>query len=359
MLCVMRNVSSVRYLRPTSIIAVCASALAMLVAVPGAGAVTLGVGWSVTLATQPTRFQASDATDRYMVTVANVGSVASSGTVTLRDELPPGVTTSASPRDEIEASEEGVSWVCSPGAGQTVVTCTLSDPVVAQEFPKIVAIPVTVGNGASSPLENKVTVEGGTTATTPTGSTTGKTEISAALPSFGVAGFSFGAYATSGQSDTQAGDHPDALVASAQLTNILPPSINNNVIGNYVPVGFVKDILVDLPPGFTGDPLATGKDRCPLSKVTTNSLFETECPADTQVAVGTAVLTGFPLKFKIKIYNVTPEPGYPAEFGFNVQRRAVIMRATLGPAPFYRLQVAVPGVPTGVAFSEISIVVLR
>ena len=295
--------------------------------------------------------------DEYLLTVENVGDVSSTGTVTLTDELPAGVTTFGSPHDEIQSSEEGVSWECSEGAGQSVVTCTLSDPVQGQEYPKIVGVPVHVEAGASSPLDNKVRVEGGITASTPTASTSEQTEISAITPPFGVDSFNFDAYAGAGQIDTQAGDHPDALSASFHIASEITPNRVGvgSAQGHYVPVELTRDALVDLPAGFVGDPLVTGKERCPESSVTALSIFETECPASTQIGVGTAVLTGYPFQYKIKIYNLVPDAGYPAEFGFNIQTRAIVMRASVGPAPDYRLQVSVPGIPTAVPLSDISL----
>ncbi len=317
-------------------------------------AVTPSVGWSVTSAAQPSRFQESDGADVYFLTVANVGSVASSGTVTLKDELPPGVTTSETPHDEYGASEEGVPWECSEGAGQSVVTCALSESVTAQEFADVIAVPVRVESGASSPLENKVTVEGGVIVGNPKASTSELTAISSIQSPFGIDGFKFGAYNAAGLSDDQAGDHPGAVIASFHVANRITPEGIGGEPGVHTPVELVRDVLVDLPTGLVGNPLTTGKERCPVSAVTTNSVFASECPSSTQVGVGTAVLTGFPFRNKVKIYNLIPEAGYPAEFGFNVQARAVVMRATVGPAPDYKLQIAVPGLPTAVPLSEAS-----
>ena len=349
-------VRAIRSRRVLIVIAMLSSVLAVSGLASSASAVSQSVGWSVTSQSQPSRFQESDTIDVYYLTVANVGSLASNGTVMLTDELPPGVTTSATPRDQYHGFEDGVSWECSEGSGQSVVTCTLSTPVAAQEYPKVIGVPVMVESGATSPLENKVIVEGGVTANTPKASTSERTENSSALPPFGIDGFHFGAYNAEGQPDSQAGDHPGAVIASFHVAGRdTPEGIGGNP-GPFMPVELTRDILVDLPTGLVGNPLTTGKERCPISAVTAASVFVSECPSSTQIGIGTVVLTSLPFQHKIKLYNLQPEAGYPAEFGFNVQGRAVVMRATVGPAPDYKLQISVPGLPTAVPLTEASFV---
>ncbi len=351
MLCIMHMVLHVTFLRTVLTIAVCVSALVLTEMVTSARAATQSVGWSVSSTAQPTRFQESDEKDEYLLTVGNVGSIASSGTVTLRDELPPGVTTSGSP---VEGKQEGASWTCSPGSGQSVVTCTTSSPVAALEFAQVMIVPVKI-SGATSPLENKVVVEGGITASSPVASTSEQTEISSTSPSFGLDGFSFGVDSAGGLTDVQAGDHPNALVTSLHVNNKIPPPGITPEVGNYIPTEIVRDVIVNLPPGFIGNPLATGKERCPETSVTSNSVFESACPPSTQIGVATAILTGFPFFNKVKIYNLVPEAGYPAEFGFNIQAHTVVMFASVGPPPDYRVQVTVPGLPVAVPLDGISL----
>jgi hypothetical protein len=107
---------------------------------------------------------------------------------------------------------------------------------------------------------------------------------------------------------TQAGGHPWALTtridfATQKLSGGVQPS---------APARDVKDVVVDLPPGLLGDPMAV--PRCSLVFVITRN-GEEHCPADTQV--GTFVYRANGGKESLSpIVNVTPEAGQSAEFAF-------------------------------------------
>ena len=103
--------------------------------------------------------------DAYTITVTNSGSVATSGTVTLVDTLPAGLTSSATkpppgrptptPRSIGVKNATGTGWSC------TTLTCTRSDALApGASYPDIT---VTVDVSSSSPLSvtNTATVSGG------------------------------------------------------------------------------------------------------------------------------------------------------------------------------------------------------
>lgn len=105
---------------------------------------------------------------------------------------------------------------------------------------------------------------------------------------------------------TQAGGHPWALTSVIEFTSeeYYSEGAHRNVI---VPTRDPKDIVVDLPPGLLGDPLAV--PSCPL----TVAINTGECPASTQVGVYRVQwITG--KEELAPIVNVTPEPGQSAEF---------------------------------------------
>lgn len=98
------------------------------------------------------------------------------------------------------------------------------------------------------------------------------------------------------------------------------------------PDGNVKDVVVELPAGFVGDPQAlpqcTGADFADLDPAT----GDPGCPKETQV--GTMVNTidlGFPLPVGGPVYNVMPPPGSPAAFGFTVLGVPVTVLASVRP----------------------------
>lgn len=149
-----------------------------------------------------------------------------------------------------------------------------------------------------------------------------------AIASFGLEGFELSAseasslgspLGTFGPAAVQAGTHPFALATSFKFNT--KPGFTTEPI----PDGDVKNIEVELPGGFVGNPSATPK--CTLMQFNTPNpnidfgLDGSSCPDDTQVGVARVEITpsgnGKPFPFTLGIYNLVAPPGVPAEFGFN------------------------------------------
>ncbi len=115
-------------------------------------------------------------------------------------------------------------------------------------------------------------------------------------------------YGTDGQPEARAGAHPDRLVQSFGMEQAPGPEED------------LKRVVVELPPGLAGDPAAV--PYCPRPNM--EILFESECPADTQVGVLIAGETRHP------IYNLPPGPGEVATFAVRFSQ-PVILAGTLRP----------------------------
>jgi hypothetical protein len=109
---------------------------------------------------------------------------------------------------------------------------------------------------------------------------------------------------------TQAGGHPWALTTTLELTTREVETKSNGVLAE--PTQEAKDIVVNLPPGLVGDPVAV--PRCSLALLGRGE----RCPADTQIGVW-HVYKGADNEFIAPIVNVTPEAGQSAEFAFENQ----------------------------------------
>jgi hypothetical protein len=127
-----------------------------------------------------------------------------------------------------------------------------------------------------------------------------------AMAAFGLQRFSEAATNQSGSLDVQAGSHPYALTTTFSLTKF--------EVGRegLIPQGNPKDVRLELPPGFVGDPNATPK--CAYSEFATGGV----CPNDTVVGVA---ITWFSTSSEISyvddpVYNLETSPGVAAEFGF-------------------------------------------
>jgi uncharacterized repeat protein (TIGR01451 family) len=298
-----------------------------------AAAAPAGVAWSIHTVAQPTNFQMKDTNDQYSITVANNGSADSSGPVTVTDMLPNGITTSGEPEPSL-----GGEWECTPGSGNSVVTCTSTATVHALSRAPAIFIPVQVAAGASG--SNNVTVSGGVaecgeagSPSCPAASASGPALIGPMTLPFGLLDFSISALDAGGTVDTQAGDHPAAFTSTFDT-----PSANKvEPEGGTapVPVEDPKQVVIDLPAGIEGNALAT--PTCTLAELTNRG----QCPEST--LVGALELITPPnaagVRF-LKIYNVTPERGYPAEFGFYLPdvTRAVQLYASVRTGSDYGLR---------------------
>ena len=149
---------------------------------------------------------------------------------------------------------------------------------------------------------------------------------------FSVSNFTAEATNADGSLDTQAGSHPYKGNTSFEFSG-----------------ADVKRIEVDLPPGFLGNPQST--PTCPLSQLTNPADI---CPPDTQVGtVFTNIESGDGID---KVYNLTPEPGEPAEFGFTLKGFAipVILYGSVRTDGDYGLTVTTPGIAQGGGLQRVS-----
>ena len=125
----------------------------------------------------------------YSVTVTNSGGVASSGTVTVTDTLPAGLT---------PGTATGTGWTCNT-AGQTV-TCTRADALNGGSSYPVITIPITVAPNSALSLTNTATVTGGNDSNTGNNSASDPTTVNG-VPDLTIAKTHSGNF-TQGQNGT-------------------------------------------------------------------------------------------------------------------------------------------------------------
>jgi hypothetical protein len=122
----------------------------------------------------------------------------------------------------------------------------------------------------------------------------------------GTAGFSMSA------SSVQAGAHADLTTEFKFVRN-----------AQEEPGANLRNVLVELPPGFVGAPAAVPTCDPSLLKIETKS----SCPLDTQVGTTTIQVTlgpGIFGTFQLPVYNLTPSKKQTAVFGFNISGIAAV-----------------------------------
>ena len=269
--------------------------------------------------------------DNFQIVLKNLGSVASSGPITLTDTLPPGLHV---------FHISSFAWACSVEtvSGAEEITCTSNQSVGPLSSGPIesalqgIEVQVTLAPGATGTLTNVVEVSGGE-APVPA---VAKTEVPIdAPPPFGLYGpFDASLLDPAGNNDVTAADHPDAAYSAFTLPSAI--SVEHRSQPNANPVETVKQIVVDLPPGVIGD--ARAAPTCPALSVTTLVFTPESCPASSRVGTLSLIqfLTEGGTEPDLPIYNVPPEPGYPAEFAVfetNLKRAEYLYASVVGSGP--------------------------
>jgi len=234
---------------------------------------------------------------------ANVGSVATSGKVEVElGPLPSGVVT-AGPA----VAPEG-EWNCTGGAGESTVSCESEAIVPALDAGFGLTIPIEVGPGAPSESTVPVTILGGEA-----GSATYQMPLSISdqPAEFGPQAFWAGAFDENGNLDTRAGAHPSGAAAYFLLNTVRSAS------GAIVPVADPKDVSVDLPPGFIGNPMVT--PRCPQSQLANRTpLGSPACNPAMKIGGFNPVVNKFgaigTTGFFTPVENDVPAYGFAAQF---------------------------------------------
>ena len=299
-----------------------------------ASAATPSPAWRMDTLAAPTNFSANETAaclqaprfatadcDDYEVYAMNAGAEPTDGKlVTLTDTPPPGVTVQAVLLTLVEngntLTEGGVHI---GGTEHEIGECPVAVPVqctfngvLPPDAWLLMQVHVTVDNGLpeGTGLTNEATVSGGGA---PGVSTKLSNQVSSAPAPFGPSRFDFYKDGLNGSQETQAGGHPYELTTTIDLDDELR---NERGFGttehNGIPASVepVKDIVVDLPLGFAGSTLAA--PQCTEAQLDSAS----HCPPDTVVGHLTAEPGASGTYINSPIWNIVPERGHPAEFGY-------------------------------------------
>jgi hypothetical protein len=275
-------------------------------------------------------------TGRIIVTAENLGYAKADGgvvPVVLKDVLPEALEVRDNeiggkdvPEIESVAGEElGV------GNNRGPVECSLPSPrEVECEFKGTlspfqeleVRVGVAVGAHAFSDEENTVTISGGGGASR----TLTRAIDVGGQSGFGVEDYELRPEDEGGGLSTQAGGHP------FQLTSVLTLNTSEAAANtrNQQPAGLVKDLTFQLPPGLIGNP--TPFPQCTEAEFDTleKGTEHNECTPPAAIGVVT-VTTNTPGNggalntMTAPLFNLPPQTGEPARFGFEIKGFAALV----------------------------------
>jgi hypothetical protein len=269
--------------------------------------------------------------ERYSFDVRNVGDTNTSGTITLALQLPAGLSRGgfAGGIFHLSAGWGGgnVEWSCPGLPGDTTVVCTTEGPIPRHTLNDALTVRVAVAPGAAGVLSATAEVSGGGAANLATAAE--PTEISSVPEGFGILADSFRPdfFKADGVTPVRsAGAHPDLLTVPFDLTSNV-----NAKDGEIAPAGNLRDLSVDLPPGFLGNPTAVGE--CSQAAFTLG-----ECPGSTQVGRIDAKVTGtLAPKIRIGIFNLLHPRGAVTDIALAVIGNPVHIKARLDPGNRYAI----------------------
>jgi hypothetical protein len=275
---------------------------------------------SVSLSHEPANYERGSVESKFVVTVENSGDAPTGGPVSATLVLPPSLQLSS-------IQGFGCPSVASVNAGAPLTCSTFA--ALQPGFPQTV-IQGTAVVALDAPDELTTSV---TAAALGTPDATSEDHIPVVDRSpFGIKEFSARSLDSGGNDYTVAGGHPYEATTSFTF-----PTFPEGVIPK--PVEEVRNIWIELPPGFVG--AAAAAPSCPLALLKTRAA-EPPCPVASRV--GTLTLTFSGTGGPAYLYNVTPEKGYPAEFAFVFLQNVIANYPQLRPrGEGYGLNFTVPG----------------
>ncbi len=269
--------------------------------------------------------------ERLIVTATNVDGAPTSGTVTLGDMVPAGLTVT---QVEGQYPYHGSGLECE---APPVVSCKDGEPILPGGM-LIVTVSVRVAGGLPASVPDTATVSGGGVE---------QVERLVSLPvsenpvSFGVAPGSL----VASLSSMQAGAHPN-------ITNVFTMATTEP----DSPPAFPKDVRFDVPAGFVGN--TVGMPRCSMQGVLDEFSKENACPSDAMVGMATITLSVSPgnaFTLVTPVFNIAPAPGEPAAFAFNALIVTVRLDTSVLSNGNYGVRVTAPDISEGAALLTSSI----
>jgi uncharacterized repeat protein (TIGR01451 family) len=281
--------------------------------------------WHVDLGSRPVSIPVGG-TGELVVSVENVGDAQAVGLVTVADALPGGLRATGIAGSAPKyggAFGETVALSCS----LEHLSCEAPGPIAAFDAIEV-RIAVQAPSGASSGEENTVTVSGGGA---PSARITRPVTIGQTA-GFGVEGYELAAEAEGGGPVTQAGAHPFQATGSILLDQG-PDSAPLSSPPDAGPVASARDVVVRLPPGLIANPSAVARCLSWQFPLSAYGGQQNQCPFEAAVGVASVTLDpqGGPTRtVATPIFNIEPEPGEPARFGFYIPIQDVPVTLTTG-----------------------------
>jgi hypothetical protein len=290
--------------------------------------------------------------------IGDAGVTGATHEVTLEDVLPSGLRVSeASAINPHRAragnrgsAEERARWNCSV-TEERQVACSTALAIPPYELFEL-EIPVQVDEpaGTVTALPNQASITGGEAeagGTVGGVSITRPVQISDEPVPFGIEehGYSITPENNNGSLDTQAGSHPFQLTSILDFDQTLEEvqEPGQKPLVEPAALGLPKDLSFSLPPGLLGN--ITAVEQCSELDFSALKSEGNSCPAASAVGVATVTVLepsrADYITKAVPLFNLEPERGEPARFGFEAVRVPVLLNATVRTGGDYGVTVSV------------------
>ncbi|HEV7773683.1 MAG TPA: hypothetical protein VGO48_10400 [Conexibacter sp.] len=284
---------------------------------------------------------AAGGTMTYYVQVTNVGADPTDGSeFDLVATLPPGFT-------GIDATGP---FTCPNVAGETTIGCS-NVAMLAPSDKQTLVLRASVDPGVSGPIANATFALSGGGAENAISAD--PVTISPAPAGFGIDAFDALAANAAGDVEAQAGGHPYSAGTAIDFNIVdAPRGLPANIDPAIWPAEPAKDVQVDLPPGFVGDPTSVEQCSLPdLANAPANVRSQPLCVPASQIGSATVRVNGGNGNTlgPVPVFNITPPPDVPARFGFALLGSVVVFDAQLRSDGDYGLSIVARDIPEGIA----------
>jgi hypothetical protein len=305
---------------------VVAAVTAALVGVAPAGAAVGTPWWLVGVSSRPSSLPGPGGEGELAVTVENVGDATAATGMRVATVLPSGLRlVGIAGSAPVHGGKLGETVALSCSSGE--VACVTTGPVAPFDAIEV-RLRVEVLSGAHTNEQVAVQVSGGGGA---------PQSVSRAIavggsPGFGVEAFALSVEGEGGGTVTQAGSHPYQVSGSI----VLDQGADGAPVGSPPSVsaagGAARDVVARLPPGLIADP-GVSSQRCLSWQFSTGvpGDVQDECPYESAVGVASVTFNDPSLgvvTLPSPVFNVEPEAGEPARFGFYVPIEGVPVNLT-------------------------------
>jgi hypothetical protein len=139
---------------------------------------------------------------------------------------------------------------------------------------------------------------------------------------------------------TLAGSHPYEFITHIVM----------NQDGEGHPEGTLQKLLIELPPGLLGDPLAL--PRCPRAAFDSGIL--PLCPGESQVGIAEVELNQGGIEAHPAVYNLAPTPGSAATLGLSIDSNNGLLDASVRTGEDYGVSLTDPALPVDHELQQIT-----